>query len=131
MTEREWLAMQGLAIAGARGKFSHKAKAALAKAYADGIDIASLEYQPTAKTVTKQKTEPNVIKKISIIKPAEKVRDNDIMWAIDRGTKPGMSDLVIAITNCGGCGKTISRCTHDSPLLPNWLGGGVGLLIKP
>jgi len=124
MKEREWLAMQGLAIAGARGKFSHKAKAALAKARADGIDIESMEYQPTINTPTVKKSAPVFVSSTT-------QRTQTVAWALDKGSKPGMSDLIIAISTCGGCNKSISRCTHDVPLLPSWLGGGEAMLVKP
>lgn len=125
MKEREWLAMQGLAIAGARGKFSHKAKAALAKARADGIDIESMTYQSTdTPTVKKSTSKPVFI-------TSKVQRTETVAWALDKSTKPGMTDLIIAISNCGGCSKSISRCTHDVPLLPSWLGGGEALLVKP
>lgn len=38
-TRRDWLAKQGLAIAGSRGKFSNAAKAALAKADSEGYQF--------------------------------------------------------------------------------------------
>jgi hypothetical protein len=41
-TKREWLAERGLAIAGARGKFSNAAKEALAKAEKDGVKFAEV-----------------------------------------------------------------------------------------
>jgi len=123
MKEREWLVQKGLAIPGARGRFSYEAKAALAKARADGIDIESLTYTPTEVTPIKRKT-ATIIK--SVIQ-----RTETIAWALDKGAKPGMTDLIIAISSCASCNKSISRCTHDNPLLPSWLGGGEALLVKP
>lgn len=120
MKEREWLAQQGLAILGARGKFSHKAKAALAKARADGIDIESL-------TVDEKAVDSKKVIKFT----DDKFRTETVVWGIDKATGPGTTDLLIALSSCYGCNKTISRCSHDVPLLPSWLGGGEALLIKP
>ena len=41
-TRREWLAAQGLAKPGARGKFSREAQAALSKALAGGMEFSDL-----------------------------------------------------------------------------------------
>lgn len=123
MKEREWLSMQGLAIAGSRGRLSLKAKAALAKARADGIDIESMTYVTSESTPVKRRT-------ATIIK-SDVRREQTVAWALDKATKAGTTDLIIAISTCGGCNKSISRCTHDNPLLPSWLGGGEALLVKP
>ncbi len=136
MKEREWLALRGLAKPGARGRLSLEAKQALAQARAEGIDIESLptptepiEYKP----VIKVKTEPKE-KKVSQVRVAAvqfddtKRREETVAWAIDKGER---SDLLIALSSCYGCNKTISRCIHDTPLKPAWLGGGEALLIKP
>lgn len=50
-TKREWLAEKGLAIAGARGKFSNAAKEALAKAEAEGVVFS--DSTPTARPAAK------------------------------------------------------------------------------
>jgi hypothetical protein len=123
MKEREWLVQQGLAIAGARGRFSREAKAALAKARADGINIESLTYTPTEVTPVKHKS--------ATIAKSVVQRTETVAWALDKATKTGTTDLVIAISSCSGCNKSISRCTHAVPLLPSWLGGGEALLVKP
>jgi len=123
MKEREWLVQRGLAIPGARGRFSREAKAALAKARADGIDIESLTHVPTETTPIKRKS-------ATIIR-SDVQRPETVAWAFDKATKVGTTDLIIAISSCASCSKSISRCTHDIPLLPSWLGGGEALLVKP
>lgn len=53
-TKREWLAERGLAIAGARGKFSKAANEALVKAIAEGVQFAdTTKPVKPAKPVTK------------------------------------------------------------------------------
>lgn len=159
MTEREYAHSLGLAKLG-RGKFSSEAKAAIAKAKAEGMEFRSTAYVPTGKprgrkanpvsathVITNLKTTSesgevtdNVIKqrpKVSEVKaPAPKAasartREETVMHAISKGMCPGHSDLVITLDSCAGCGHSISRCTHNQPLLPKYLGGGEGLLIRP
>lgn len=60
-TKREWLASQGLAIAGARGKFSNAAKEALAKAEASGMQFSDSPNATTAPKVTKPKAPAPVV----------------------------------------------------------------------
>ena len=65
-TKREWLAERGLAIAGARGKFSRAANEALVKAIAEGVQFAD-----TAKPVKPAKP---VIKATGEAQPAPVVK---------------------------------------------------------
>lgn len=148
MTKREWLTGLGLAIAGARGKFSRDAVAAL-KAEEDRCKkediplpwIEPVRPESKGKRGRKKQTKsgltayekahgveedsffPSTLTRAEIVSAPIR-RKETTAWVNDDGT-------LIAIQYCGGCGKTISRCSHDVPIVPKWLGGGVAMLSKP
>lgn len=143
MTKREWLASKGLAIAGARGKFSRDANEAL-KAEQTRCEAANipLPWTEAVKPEPKRKkrnagsvtafeksqgvTEPVKVerKNYDVIVSAPKVREETHAWVVDKGIR-------IAIQFCGRCQKSISRCTHDVPYAPDFLGGGLASFEKP
>jgi len=149
MTKREWLAERGLAIPGARGKFSRDANAALKaeeeRCAKEGIPLPWTEIvkpESTGRRGRKPKvkigltayekaqgvTEPEnpIVRKIEraeIISPPIR-RAETAAWVIDNGTR-------IALQFCSGCGRSISRCSHELPIAPKWLGGGVAMLERP
>lgn len=141
MTKREWLAKQNLAIAGARGKFSTDAKNALAaeeaRCKAENIPLPWTEIvkpEPKRKKRIKGVTafeksqgieEPVLERKnYSLIVSSPKRREETQAWVVDRGIR-------VAIMYCGKCQKSISRCTHDVPHAPAYLGGGLATFEKP
>jgi ferredoxin len=130
LKEREWLVQQGLTKPGSRGRLSIAAKTALEKAKSEGMtfDLVGL---PKADKIAKKHKPKTPRAALTIDMRSDKVRVESVAWGIDKSSKPGTHDLLIAFSHCAGCGKCISRCTHDAPLLPNWLGGGEALLIKP
>lgn len=130
MKEREWLIQQGLSKPGARGRLSAAAKAALEKAKAEGMTFDSAAPVKADKVVKKQKTK-TTRPALTFDFSSDKVRDESVAWGIDKPSAPGAKSVLIAFSYCAGCGKCISRCTHDTPLLPDWLGGGEALLAKP
>lgn len=143
MTKREWLAKQGLAIAGARGKFSTDAKNALtaeeARCKAENIPLPWTEIvkpEPKRKKRTKgitafekaqgvEESETPPVRKLPEKIVSMPVRRPETQaWVVDRGVR-------IAIMYCGKCQKSISRCTHDIPYAPEYLGGGLASFEKP
>lgn len=136
MTKREWLAKQGLAIAGARGKFSRDANEALkneeARCKTENIPLPwteAVKPEPkrkkrnagnvTAFEKSQGVTEPVKFerKNYDVIVSVPKVREQTHAYVIDQ------HNFVVAIMYCGGCNKSISRCTHDMPIAPDYLGG--------
>jgi len=125
MLKREWLASQGLAIAGARGRLSRGALRSVEKAERDfkqhGVPL------PWDNVSEIDKVEPSerVDKKVYASIPDGPVRRAEsVAWTVDNG-------VVIALQFCGGCAKTIKRCSHEIPLVPAFLGGGEAMLVKP
>ncbi len=136
MTKREWLAAQGLAKAGARGKFSTEANAAL-KAEQARCEAANIPppWTEVVKPEPKRKkrnsgkvtafeksqgieqTDAPVRKQPVEIVSVPKRREETHAYVIDQ------HNFVVAIMYCGGCNKSISRCTHDMPIAPDYLGG--------
>lgn len=147
MTKREWLAERGLAIPGARGKFSRDAIAAIAaeekRCSDENIPLPWTEKEKpvpgkrgrkpkTSKGITQfEKSqgieEESVLKRqdYNVIVSPPKRREETEAWVIDQ------NGFLVGIMFCGGCQKSISRCTHDVPLAPAYLGGGVAMLEKP
>jgi hypothetical protein len=148
MTKREWLASLGLAIAGARGKFSRDAIAALKaeeeRCAKEDIPLpwteivkpeskgkrgrkkqikSGLTAYEKAHGVEEDSSTVNTLTRAEIVSAPIR-REETTAWVNDNGT-------LIAIQYCGGCGRTISRCSHDVPIAPKWLGGGLAMLIKP
>lgn len=144
MTKREWLASLGLAIAGARGKFSTDAKNALAceeaRCLEENIPLPWTEKEkPVASRrgrkpkATRGITEFEKAQGVVEIEPAPKRaeiisipvrRPETSAWVVDKG-------MVIAIQFCGKCQRSISRCIHDIPYAPDYLGGELATFVKP
>lgn len=134
-TKREWLAEKNLAIAGARGKFSTDAKNALiaeeARCKAENIPLPWVEIiKPEPKRKKRVKgitafeksqgiTDTATVerKNYDVIASVPKLREETHAYVIDQ------NNFVVAIMYCGGCQKSISRCTHDMPIAPAYLGG--------
>lgn len=142
-TKREWLAELGLAIAGARGKFSTDAKNALAaeeaRCQAENIplpwvEIVKPEPKPKKRKAEKitafeksQGVEESAVferKNYNLIVSPPKRREETQAWVVDKGIR-------VAIMYCGACQKSISRCIHDVPHAPAYLGGGLASFEKP
>lgn len=145
MTKREWLAEKGLAIPGARGKFSRDAVAAIAAEEKRCSDLnIPLPWTEKPKPVPgKRGRKPKAAKGITQfeksqgieeVEPAPKQveivsipvrREETHAYVIDQNS------FVVAIQFCGKCQKSISRCTHDMPYAPDYLGGGLASFEKP
>lgn len=145
MTKREWLAAQGLAKAGARGKFSTEANAALKaeedRCKAENIPLPWVEaVKPVAGKRGRKSKQPKGLTQfeksqgIEEIEPAPKqvtivsipvVREETEAWVIDQ------NGFLVGLMFCGKCQKSISRCTHDVPYAPEYLGGGLASFEKP
>lgn len=145
MTKREWLAEKGLAIPGARGKFSRDAVAAItaeeARCKAEDIPLPWTEaIKPvpgkrgrkpkSPKGITQfeksqgvEETEP-APKQVDIVSIPVR-REETHAYVIDQ------NNFLVAIQFCGKCQKSISRCTHDVPYAPDYLGGGLASFEKP
>ncbi len=147
MTKREWLAEKGLAKAGARGKFSTEANAAL-KAEEDRCKAENipLPWVEAVKPIAgKRGRKPKVSRGItqfeksqgveeeptlrrqdySVIVSPPKRREETHAYVVDK------NNFVVAIQFCGSCQKSISRCIHDVPFAPAYLGGGLASFVKP
>lgn len=144
-TKREWLAEKGLAKAGARGKFSTEANAALkaeeARCQSENIPLPWVEAvkpEPKRKKRNHGKitafeksqgvTEESVTferKQYDVIVSPPKRREETHAYVVDK------NKFVVAIMYCGSCQKSISRCTHDVPYAPAYLGGGLASFVKP
>ena len=145
MTKREWLAAQGLAKAGARGKFSTEANAALAKEEARcKAENIPLPWTEVVKPVAgKRGRKPKAAKGITQFEKSQGVEDVELAskqvaivsipkrreethaWVVDK------NGFVVAIQFCGSCQKSISRCIHDVPFAPAYLGGELASFVKP
>lgn len=126
ITSREYLIAKGLA--GPRGRLSYEAQAAIAKAINSGEKFS--DYQQ----VSVRLDEPKVIKTKVVASPKITVdpkRTETVVWGIDKATKSGQSNTLIAFDTCGSCSRSIKYCQHDVPQLPQWLGGGNALMVKP
>lgn len=144
MDKREWLAKQGLAIAGARGKFSRDAVAAVEAEIKRCADAnIPLPWTEKPKPVPgKRGRKPRVRKNITEfeksqgvkeIEPAPKqvtiapnppLRKETEAWVKDQ------NGFIIGLMFCGKCQKSISRCIHDLPYAPDYLGGGIATFNK-
>lgn len=99
MNKREWLISKGLAKAG-RGKFSNDAKAALAKAEAEGIvfDDAPAKVVPKApKIVDKPKVSEDAVSEIMF---ANEMPNYGREWFVRRGKR---KVYIGAATVCANC----------------------------
>lgn len=144
MDKREWLAEKGLAIAGARGKFSRDAVAAV-EAEIKRCAEANIPLPWTEKpklVAGKRGRKPKKPKGITQfersqgieeIEPAPKkvsiapnppLRKQTEAWVKDQ------NGFIVGLMFCGKCQKSISRCTHDLPYAPDYLGGGLATFNK-
>lgn len=160
MTKLEYVISLGLRQKGVRGPYSKAAHAAIAKAESEGIyfdePIVANPNKPKRKRRTKaemtaamiaesraivekadvvlslepkNKEKPKVSEhRASAPSPLIKRREETILYYLDKGK---FSTTLIAFDSCGGCGRSIRFCQHDTPLVPKYLGGKAGLLIKP
>lgn len=144
MTKRDWLASVGLAIAGARGKFSRDAVAAVEaeiKRCADAnIPLPWTEKpkpvpgkrgrKPKVRTTITQFEKSQGIKEIEpapkqvTIAPNPPLREETEAWVKDQ------NGFIVGLMFCGKCQKSISRCVHDMPYAPEFLGGGLATFNK-
>lgn len=137
MKARDWLAAQGLAIAGARGKFSTPAIAALNKALADGEGFDDWDEQgrkqpqPRERVIylNKPKPEPRVIRKpkefstvnAPIVKSLPFVRVENTLSIVDNG-------VTINVDHCKN-GHSIRRCECRKIEAPAGLTGTIKLMV--
>jgi len=144
MDKREWLAKQGLAIAGARGKFSRDAVAAveseIKRCAEANIPLPWIEKpkpvpgkrgrKPKVRTTITQFEKSQGIKEIEpapkqvTIAPNPPLRKEAEAWVKDQ------NGFIVGLMFCGKCNKSISRCVHDAPYAPEYLGGGVATFNK-
>lgn len=125
ITSRDYLVAKGLA--GKRGRLNPEAKRALAEAVSNGEQFSDLQPR-SVKMPFEKKEKP----KAEIVTPQSvRNRDQTTVWAIDKSTKSGGRDTIIAFDTCAACSKSIQYCIHDIPQLPRWIGGGDALMTKP
>lgn len=157
-TKRDWLAEQGLAIAGARGKFSRDAMAALKaeedRCKAENIPLPWVEKEKPVPgrrgRKPKEKTSIGLTKfeqaNMTDEEAAEFYYENrsdsstakiPVIANIpyrreqDHAFVIDQNGFLIAIQFCGKCSKSIRRCVHDVPYAPDYLGGGLATFEKP
>lgn len=123
MKARDYLATKGLAIAGARGRFSREALAELRRATAEGMHFIDYVVDSTTAGPAKKIIAPLITK--------ERQRKETVFFGIDRGTQASHSAVLIAFETCYGCMRPVGYCKHTVPQLPAWLGGGDGMWTKP
>jgi hypothetical protein len=98
MNKREWLASQGLAEIGKRGRFSREAEAA----WAAHTNPTELETEIIIGEVEELPRDGFTLAKVPVTKPI--VREENLAYTIDdRGR-------MIAHINCGGCKENVNRC---------------------
>lgn len=144
MDKREWLAEKGLAIAGARGKFSRDAVAAVEAEIKRCADAnIPLPWTEKSKPVPgKRGRKPKVSKGITQFEKSQGIKEvesapkqvtiapNPVRrketeaWVLDQ------NGFLVGLMFCGKCQKSISRCIHDVPYAPEYLGGGLATLNK-
>jgi len=115
MKSRDYLVSLGLSKPKARGRLSFAAKEALQKALDDGMQFSDLV--SNVQTITKVPTKQTAIVPVVAIK----TRENKVVYGIDRGQTSAQKDLIVAFDSCAGCGKAISYCKHELPILPKWI----------
>ena len=147
MDKREWLAEKGLAIAGARGKFSRDAVAAveaeIRRCAEANIPLPWTEKpKPVAgKRGRKPKKRKGITQfeksqGIEEVEPTVKRQDYNIIVSPPirrKETEAWVKDqngFIVGLMFCGKCQKSISRCTHDVPFAPDYLGGGLATFDK-
>lgn len=152
MNKREYAISLGLAKAG-RGKLSRAAHEAINKAIAGGMTFSEgkttrpSNHKGVKKThnaevvMTSLLTEPNSyepVKAATVTGPVAekivvmtKVRHNTVAYAIDKPTKPGCKELVVAFTKCGKCEKGIAHCNCKSITPPSYVNATNATLTRP
>jgi hypothetical protein len=113
---RQWLADQGLAKLG-KGRLSFAAKKALADAIAQGKHFDDIRQDATGANVVVAR--PKI--QAEEVGRTEPVRAESVFYVIERATKLGQADLVIAFEFCSACNKHIKYCKHDMPKPPAWI----------
>ena len=144
MKAREFAISKGLAKPG-RGKLSAAAHAAIKEAIADGQtfeDYGSNRVSNSVRPVTVQRnsklgtnrqsnrTEGQVEdhRSVPFALPAQVVRRSQTtIYGIDR---MGNKNVLIAFDHCAKCMNAVIYCVHDTPQLPEWVGGGDALMEK-
>jgi hypothetical protein len=143
---REYAISLGLAKPG-KGKLSFAAHAAIQKAIADGMEFTDYKGQNVSANRDRNKHSNN---RVLSGTTSSGVRDNASRQESPREYPPlplnevthqyntvygvdirGRTPVVIAFGYCSKCIKQVVYCTHDIPYLPDWIGGGVGLVEKP
>lgn len=62
------------------------------------------------------------------IKSNPKTHDYNTVWGI---CTKGRSNLPIAFQYCAKCLRQVTYCSHAVPQLPDWVGGGDALIVRP
>lgn len=115
-SRRDWLASQGLAIAGARGKFSNAAKAALAKAETEGMQFSDSPNSPTAPKATKPKAPAPVVSTAAdslYLSPSDFRFPEDEYKAVEVGSKKTHSMREC----CNRCRVSLTNHACDKPTI--------------
>ena len=142
MKAREYAISKGLAKPG-RGKLSAAAHTAIKQAIADGVEIEDyangkvVRNEPTvSRRGTSRSHDGPVGSEIreekeeapTEIKSRPVVHEYSTIYGVDvRGRSP----IVIAFQYCSKCVVQVRYCSHETPQLPEWVGGGNGLIAQP
>lgn len=93
------------------------------------LSLKPMTTEPEITIVRTRRDKPKTSEKTANPPVAQmQVREETLLYFIDKGK---FSDTIITLDTCGGCGKGIRFCQHEVPLVPKYLGGAAGLLIKP
>lgn len=125
MKARDYLITKGLAKP-SRGRLSREGIEELKRAIReDGLSFS--DYTAPAEEKFPRSHRPVAPK----IEDKPIVRSETIIWGLDEPKGPGQRKLPIAFDMCT-CGKSIQRCScQNGPQLPDYIGGGPGLMEKP
>lgn len=119
--KREWLAERGLAIAGARGKFSAKAHEALEKAVTDGVVFAEKGVNTVTRTRIVDGEEVTETKVVDPFAPtAEPIRSGRINFTNGKETIS-----VNSAEACEHCKHSFGWCYCAEPAYRYWRNGEV------
>lgn len=142
MKAREYAISKGLAKPG-RGKLSAAAHACIKQAIVNGVEIEDyadgkvVRNEPAGctrrtnrsdggslagKTTEAKEQAPTEIKSRPV------THDYSTIYGVDiRGRSP----IVIAFQYCSKCIVQVRYCSHEIPQLPEWIGGGNGMIVQP
>lgn len=120
--KREWLAERGLAIAGARGRFSLEAKEALAEAENAGVKF--LEKGANVTTVTRI-VDGEKVQEIKEVNPWAQHPDPIREGILTFGNGKGLTVAVNASEVCTQCQYSFGWCYCDVPTYRYWKTGEV------